>query len=754
MNFRIVFFNISVLVLTLPPALFAETPAPLTIDQTSVSIRADGHLEEWPSARMFLLNQKDQIVSGKNLWKGDEDFSGRIFLTYDEQFLYLGAIVQKKDKKVVNDNGLLSLPNGDCVELFLSTAKVLKHQDLFTRGDYHLAFSPGTACKNAQVYCLNKNSTVPGGRLIARVTTNGYILEACVPLAFFQGLEMGPGKEVGLALALDEGGEVSGNRIVQMVHGGDGVDLEDPASWPRVQWTGKLEADIPFKTVSDLYANLVLDGTQGASYAGQRPVTGLVQDEKGKPLAGVRITTWPKKGEATTGADGRFVLPKQKLYAQTVLYTGKRGYVSTLVPLPAKGVQASIRMVPVPPAWTPAAGTIGPYFIGLTLPALAPEPFHSFLDKAKDLILPLKPGMLRLALPVAPLSAEDHLRTMDLFVEFAKGLGAEPMIAVPLDGDPAAYVRHFKKGTSSTVRYWSIGDEPDRGPGAGDDNSNSYTYLNHFRIAYNAMKREDPGLFILGPETGEDQVRGERDWVTPLVRYDGDALNALSIHRYAAFKDGVGSAQSLEDALRHELDVLGALSDRISENSDLELPIAITGGAARSKPATGSMEEKSLQEFWDGLFSADQRGLFLKGGLAVDLAGSLWADTADLGQLKPAYWALRLWGQMKRGKVLTAISQDAHISVYATQDSTSKDVTLLIVNKSDHYWKPKILLNGEESSLTVEAGMDQRYDFESPSLSISLLTLKADRSEGQAQVYSSKMARAGEGPKVSSLKAW
>ncbi|HTA76805.1 MAG TPA: hypothetical protein VK791_06585, partial [bacterium] len=96
-----------------------SSPSAITIDETTKSIRVDGYLVDWPVTRMILLNQKSQVTYGILNWKSKDDFSGRVFMTYDSQYLYLSAIVQKSSS-VVNDNGGLSLWDGDCVELFLS----------------------------------------------------------------------------------------------------------------------------------------------------------------------------------------------------------------------------------------------------------------------------------------------------------------------------------------------------------------------------------------------------------------------------------------------------------------------------------------------------------------------------------------------------------------------------------------------------------------------------------------------------------
>lgn len=140
----------------------------------------------------------------------------------------------------------------------------------------------------------------------------------------------------------------------------------------------------------------------------------------------------------------------------------------------------------------------------------------------------------------------------------------------------------------------------------------------------------------------------------------------------------------------------------------------------------------------------------------MDVATNPWdmLSGAVTLQPNPTYWTLSLWGRMIRGEVIDAQIQSPGMSAYATQDPTTKNVTLLIVNKEDRYWRPKTLLNGQDADLSVDAGLDQRYDFEIPSLSVCFLSLKADRTPGQMLIYTLKMARAGKEPQVMEVKPW
>ncbi len=258
-------------VLTFAFAAFASAQTavttPITVDEAASSIRVDGHLGDWPSTRMILLNDRSQVTSGKINWKNKEQFNGRVFITYDPEYLYLSAVV-KKSGDVVNNNGKLSLWDGDCVELFISAyTPGAGSKNRISRGDYHIGFSPGTNCANPQMYCFNKEKEIGGGRIIAKKTTQGYVLEACVPLTFFEGLEIAPGKRTRFNLAIDSGGSGSGSRLFQLDVTGNTLSWENPSLWETLEWIGKtVQVSVPKNEDENLYANLVSDGTKNMTF--------------------------------------------------------------------------------------------------------------------------------------------------------------------------------------------------------------------------------------------------------------------------------------------------------------------------------------------------------------------------------------------------------------------------------------------------------------------------------------------------------
>lgn len=741
----------------------------LTMDETTSAIRVDGHLEDWPASRMLVFNQASQVAQGKMLWKGPDEFNGRVFLTYDSQNLYIGAIIQKSGV-VVNDNDKPALWNGDCVEMFLSADPSFSQRNHLSKGDYHLGFSPGKGCQNPQMYCFNKNSEITGGRIVARQTKKGYVLEASVPLSFFAGLKVGKGKTLGMDLALDQGGILGGDRIVQMIYSGGTSAEESPSSWTAFQLSGDDEISIPEQQVKDYYAGFIQDGTQGANYLGRRNLKGTVMDSNGNPLAQARVTTWPRTQEVLTDEKGCFSFDHSKIYSSTVVYARLDGYASSLCPAEGehlKNSAATIRLRQLP-FRDKGSDSIGPYFYGQCLWISSPSEVATFFSKMESWVQPLRLNVLKLVgTECLGTDNQNWKEVFDRFVAYARTMGAEPEIEVPilslkpeLAGD---WVRYCNVEKKYNVQFWAIGNEPDLLAEKNKDPDRKdysvYSYINDYRSLYNAMKIADPSIYILGPELASKYTEGENDWFSPFLRYCGDIVNMASVHRYAAMKAEKCVTKAISSTLRHEPTVLQALKDKVYQSSDVEIPLVVTGGAVCPESTTlKGKDDAGPGSIWSALWVADELGRILEerigmGGLSY-LAGNGDTDLLAGTNPKPAYWAQKLFGTKMKGKVIPAISRLENLSVYATQNPQTKDVCLFFVSKMDRYQHVKIQLNNRDANVMVDAGLDQRFEFEVPSFSIACLEIKADRSTGQETLYTGKMALEGKEPQVSPTRPW
>jgi hypothetical protein len=319
----------------------------------------------------------------------------------------------------------------------------------------------------------------------------------------------------------------------------------------------------------------------------------------------------------------------------------------------------------------------------------------------------------------------------------------------------AKWVKYCNVEKKHKVRFWVIGHEPDLYDARNADplvkHYDIYHYINDFRETYNAMKRADPSLFIMGPELAWKYSGVDEDWLTPFLRYNGDIVNMVSLHHYASLTPDLCTPRAVLDDLRRQTVLFRNLRSKVLENTDVLIPLVLTGGNTCAKPfASKDDDAAGPDSFWSVLWAADTMGLCLNERIGMGLF-SLFAGE---GSVSPAHWALRVFGRGMRGKVVTVQARDPNISAYALQDAKTRDVTLLLVNKGDRYQRLKISLNGGLSDLSVEAGLDQRYDLEIPYFSIASLGLKADRKPGEVLLYTRKMAREGKEPQVSVIKPW
>src|SRR5512142_1658584 len=138
---------------------------------------------------------------------------------------------------------------------------------------------------------------------------------------------------------------------------------------------------------------------------------------------------------------------------------------------------------------------------------------------------------------------------IDAFVAYARAVGAEPILQVPLlssykrhggtadPADAAALVTYVNVTKRYGVKYWEIGNEPDLYATADLPGYTVDRYIADFKAFGAAMKAVDPSLRLLGPELSwkyyPTQARnGPNDWLTPFLRDAKGAYDVVAIHRY------------------------------------------------------------------------------------------------------------------------------------------------------------------------------------------------------------------------------
>jgi len=163
----------------------------------------DGSLSRLGSSPTALSwDSRERVVFGVEKWQGPGDLSGQLVLGWDENFLYVGAIVV--DDLVTQPYFGSDMFRGDHLEVFLD----LPRRDTSQRNGrhvIHIGLSPGdfgigeAAVLPEVVQWSPTLGTVAGARIAARRSADGYQLEAALPWAGL-GIEK---PEVGLCMGLD-----------------------------------------------------------------------------------------------------------------------------------------------------------------------------------------------------------------------------------------------------------------------------------------------------------------------------------------------------------------------------------------------------------------------------------------------------------------------------------------------------------------------------------------------------------------------
>lgn len=227
--------------------------------------KIDGNLEEWPeSAPALVSDQASRLVRYGDTrdWGGPQDLSGRLWLKWDKDSLYLAARV--KDSGLTVPAQAVDLWRGDSIEGMLSAdANVTAQSE-------PLHFSLGQTAKGPVAIWYNggkgqpREGVQPGVTVKADYADKMHSYEAAIPwpLLTASKLNLVPGKEISLHFSFNDG-DGGQTRVMYWVHT---VAGSDAASFGKVVLTGNAEATPPARE------NLIANGDFSAA---PDPATGL-----------------------------------------------------------------------------------------------------------------------------------------------------------------------------------------------------------------------------------------------------------------------------------------------------------------------------------------------------------------------------------------------------------------------------------------------------------------------------------------------
>ncbi|MEJ2219131.1 MAG: glycoside hydrolase family 44 protein, partial [Gemmatimonadota bacterium] len=219
------------------------------------------------------------------------------------------------------------------------------------------------------------------------------------------------------------------------------------------------------------------------------------------------------------------------------------------------------------------------------------------------------------------------LAEIDDFLAFARQVGAEPLLQVPLlentageaatAQDAADLVTYVNVTQGFGVRYFSIGNEPDlyEEQGMMPAGYDATTFCATFRELAAAMRAVDDTIQIVGPDLSWKYQSGANDWLTPFLQDCGDVTDIVAVHRYPLAPTACTDTAAYADSARYRT-VLTHLREILSATGQENKPLAITEGNITwdGDPANGTMAA-SPGTVPAALWVADNLGVSLEAGL-------------------------------------------------------------------------------------------------------------------------------------------
>jgi hypothetical protein len=328
----------------------------------------------------------------------------------------------------------------------------------------------------------------------------------------------------------------------------------------------------------------------------------------------------------------------------------------------------------------------------------------------ESLVAALKPALLRIGGYNNDANTPESFGNdeLDTAVAYARAIGAEPILQVPLladtSGQPAtaavaaAMVKYANVTKGYGLKYFAVGNEPDLYASQGSLVDSSAPAIPGYApsdycasaTAYvTAMKAVDPTIQIVGPDLSYKYRPGSgtNDWLTPILSQCGDLFDIISIHRYPfeAKQATLAAAHSDTAAFRS---VMTSLLRELQATGQGSKPLALTEMNI-AYDATACVLDASPGTVGSALWMADTLGAAIDLGLWTSAVWDI-GDTDDwsLGLLgmppshtpRPPYYAYALYAAHFGPTVLDVPSSPAGVSAHASRNQADDATEVIAVN--------------------------------------------------------------------------
>jgi len=296
----------------------------------------------------------------------------------------------------------------------------------------------------------------------------------------------------------------------------------------------------------------------------------------------------------------------------------------------------------------------------------------------------------------------------DAAVAYARAMGAEPLIQVPLladkDGQPptaataAAMVAYANATKGYGVKFFSVGNEPDLYPDSGLPGSAGQPAIPGFtpsaycaliRPFVEAMKAADPSIQIVGPDLSYKYQagNGSYDWLTPILTTCGDLFDVVSIHRYPFEAKQATLAAASADATKLA-SVLSSVRTILAGTGNAAKPLAVTE-ANVAYDATACVLDGSPGTVGSALWMASSLGTAIEQGLwTFAVWGIADANPYAFGLVdmppahtpRPAYYAYALFADHFGTTRIEVTSAPAGVAAYASRNDADDATEIIALN--------------------------------------------------------------------------
>ena len=355
----------------------------------------------------------------------------------------------------------------------------------------------------------------------------------------------------------------------------------------------------------------------------------------------------------------------------------------------------------------------------------------------------------------------------DKAVAYARAIGAEPVIQVPLLADTAgntptpataaAMVTYANVTMGYGIKYFSIGNEPDLYATQGLPTNTSqpafpgYTptdYCTSASAYVVAMKAVDPSIKIVGPDLSwKYQAGTANDWLTPVLNECGSLFDVISIHRYPfeAAAATLSAAAADPAAFRNVINSVRGILQATGQSSKplalMEMNIVYD--------ATTCVLEASPGTVGAALWLADSVGMAIELGLWTTAVWDI-SDTDDwaFGLIgmppthtpRPPYYAYSLYADRFGPTLLNAPSAPAGVSAHASRNQADNATEVIVIN-----WNESPA--GLSFQVTGLPTAPANTTFVLPAISIAAVEIP-DNGAATAWTYGEAQRETSSGPQV------